>query len=72
MSDKVEFKERLYMTEPAKTVTVSRATIEAYWTEFAAIGPRHRHVARWIYVLGWRIAEEPMRAYLAPELATVH
>lgn len=55
-----------------KPIIVSRDALEAFWKTFAEKGPRHRNVARWVHVLGWKIAEGPMRAYLAPEMNTVH
>jgi len=48
-------------------MVVSQDFQDAYWREFAKVGPRHANVKRWVADLGWGAARGVLEAYLAPE-----
>lgn len=54
------------------TFPVSADMLGAFREAWCSIGPRHRLVDRWRYVLGWHIEPEVVRAFLEADHQVLH
>jgi hypothetical protein len=55
------------MNDKPELMLVSPTTYQAYWREFARLGPRHANVKRWLVDCGWTAEPSVFDVYLAPE-----
>lgn len=58
----------LTLDELNQMMLASKTFNDAYWREFAKVGPRHKNVKRWVHDLGWNVSPAALDAYLAPEV----